>query len=44
MTSELSTSVKLQIALHINKSNLEHIDYLESYIKDLEQKIKELKQ
>jgi hypothetical protein len=36
---DLSTSEKLQIALHINKSNLEHIDYLENKINELEAKL-----
>ena len=39
----LSNETKLQIALHINKSNLEHIEYLENKVMELEKKLKKNK-
>jgi len=35
---------QLDIALHINKSNLEHIEFLENKVRELEKNLKELKQ
>ena len=40
MKKELSISAKLQIALNINKSNLEYIEYLENKVRELEKRIK----
>ena len=39
MKKELSISAKLQIALNINKSNLEHIEFLENKVRDLEKNL-----
>ena len=35
---------QLDMALHINKSNLEHIEYLENKVIELKNKLKELEQ
>jgi hypothetical protein len=35
---------QLDMALHINKSNLEHIEFLENKVRELEKNLKELKQ
>ena len=35
---------QLDMALHINKSNLEHIEYLENKVIKLKNKLKELEQ
>ena len=34
---------ELDLALHINKSNIEHIEFLENKVKELEKNLKELK-
>ena len=35
---------QLDMALHINKSNLEHIEFLENKVRELEKNLKKLKQ